>query len=163
MMLSNKNIIEGTPEWESICECCGICCLLKYCDENGNLHLTNVRCAALDKDTHKCKCYAADMDSRDNGFDNCIDLGGMLVTRETLNNDYPVPSFCPYAQKFCESPLVKKYKKRPNIDWQNTISETEMADGDALANHVIPGTKKFFKHLPCVNCKLHENMKILSR
>lgn len=52
-MPSNKNIIEGTPEWESICECCGICCLLKYCDEYGNLYLTNVRCAALDKDTHK--------------------------------------------------------------------------------------------------------------
>ena len=158
-----KRIIEGSPQWEDICEQCGMCCLVKYMDNMGNLFLTNVRCAALDKDSRKCKCYAADMDSRDNGFDNCIDLGGMLVTRETLNNDYPVPSFCPYAQKFCEGPLVKKYKKRPNIDWQNTISETEMADGDALANHVIPGTKKFFKHLPCVNCKLHENMKILSR
>ncbi len=162
-MKTNKNIIEGTPEWESICEQCGMCCLIKYCDNFGNVFLTNVRCAALDKDTHKCKCYAPNMDSRDNGCENCIALGGTPVTRETLNNDYPVPSFCPYAQEFCKNPKVKKHKKRPNIDWANTISETEMEYGDLLSAHIIPGSHKYFQHNPHVNKARHDLCKQLSR
>lgn len=157
-MPSNKNIIEGTPEWESICECCGLCCLVKYCDSLGNFYLTNVRCAALDKDTHKCKCYAPDMDSRDNGCENCIALGGTRVTRETLNNDYPVPSFCPYVKKFCKNPVSKRAKHRPDVDWENTVSETELAYGDSLANHIISGSNKYFKYNPHVNKQVHENL-----
>ena len=158
-----NNIVEGSFEWESICECCGICCLLKYIDEFGNVFLTNVRCAALDKDTHKCKCYAADMNSRDNGCENCIALGGTRVTRETLNNDYPVPSFCPYVKKFCEYPVAKKAQRRPVIDWKNTISETELSGNDSLANHIIPGSNKYFKHLPHVNKMYHDAQKIFGR
>lgn len=158
-----NNIIEGTPEWEQICECCGICCLLKYCDELGNIYLTNVRCASLDKNTRECKCYAADMNSRDNGCENCIALGGTRVTRETLNNDYPVPSFCPYVKMFCRGTVAKRAQNRPIIDWENTISETEMLPGDLLANHIIPGSNKFFKHLPHVNKMYHDFKKIVSR
>jgi len=161
-MLKN-NIIEGSSQWENICECCGMCCLLKYIDEFGNVFLTNVRCAALDKDTRKCRCYAADMDSRDNGCENCIALGGTRVTRETLNNDYPVPSFCPYVKKFCKNAPSKRALHRPNIDWENTISETEMESGDFLSNHIIPGSNKFFKYNPQVNKFYHEKLKVLSR
>lgn len=162
-MAVNNTIIEGTPEWENICEQCGICCLIKYFDDLGNIFLTNVRCAALDKDTHKCKCYAADMDSRDNGCESCIALGGTRMTRETLNNDYPVPSFCPYVKKFCKNTPSKRAMRRPNIDWQNTISETEMQPEDSLANHVIPGSNKFFKHNPHVNKRNHEIFKVKTR
>ena len=164
-MKTNKTIIEGTPEWESVCEQCGMCCLVKYCDNLGNVYLTNVRCAALDKNTHKCKCYNADMDSRDNGCENCIDLGGTCVTRETLNNDYPVPSFCPYVKKFCKGidAVSKKAKRRPNIDWEKTISETEMEYGDSLSKHIIPGSNKYFKYNPHVNKERHEQLKALSR
>ena len=163
VVMVKNNIVEGSSAWESICECCGMCCLLKYIDEFGNVFLTNVRCAALDKDTHKCKCYAADMNSRDNGCENCIALGGTRVTRETLNNDYPVPSFCPYVKMFCHGIVAKRAQKRPIIDWENTISETEMLPGDSLANHVIPGSNKYFKHLPHVNKMYHDAQKIFGR
>ena len=161
--MAKKIIIEGTPKWENICEQCGMCCLVKYCDNLGNIYMTNVRCAALDKNTRKCKCYAADMDSRDNGCENCIALGGTRVTRETLNNDYPVPSFCPYAQKFCKNEAVKKAKHRPNIDWEKTISETEIADGDSLAKHIIVGSNKYFKYNPQINKQIHDAMKDIIR
>ena len=158
-----KRIIEGSPQWEDICEQCGMCCLVKYMDNMGNLFLTNVRCAALDKDSRKCKCYAADMDSRDNGCENCIALGGTCVTRETLNNDYPVPSFCPYVKMFCKNPVAKKAQCRPTFKWENTISETELGVNDSLANHIIPGANKFFKYNPQVNKFYHEKLKVLSR
>ena len=157
--MSNKFIIEGSPEWENICEQCGMCCLLKYCDVLGNIYLTNVRCAALDKYTHKCRCYAADMNNRDNGYENCIALGGVRVTRETLNNSYPVPSFCPYAQRFCKNVAVKKASHRPQIDWENTISEQEMKKGDTLDKHIIKGSNKYFKYNPLVNQIMHNMMK----
>lgn len=161
--MPKQKIIEGTPAWERICEQCGMCCLIKYCDKLGNIYLTNVRCAALDKDTRKCKCYAADMNARDNGSDNCIALGGVPVTRETLNNGYPVPSFCPYAQKFCNNDAAKKPKHRPDIDWAKTISETEMADGDSVAKHIIIGSSKYFKYNPEINKKIHDAMKSIGR
>ena len=157
------DIIPGTPQWESICEQCGMCCLLKYCDDLGNIFMTNVRCAALDKDTRKCACYASDMNARDNGCENCIALNGARVTYETLNNDYPVPSFCPYAQRFCKNSAVKKASHRPYIDWEKTISELELSDENPLANHIIPGSKKYFKYNPHVNKIWHENLKKLKK
>lgn len=160
-MSHKKFIIEGSPEWENICDQCGLCCLVKYCDNFGNIFMTNVRCAALDKDTHKCKCYAPDMDNRDSGCNNCIALGGMCVTRETLNNEYPVPSFCPYVKNFCKNHVAKRAKHRPNIDWQNTISETELLVGDSLSNHIIPGSDKYFRYNPHVNKRIHESTKSL--
>ena len=154
--MGQRFITEGSPEWESVCEQCGICCLVKHADEFGNIFLTNIRCAALDKDTRKCKCYAPDMDSRDNGCENCIALGGSPVTRETLNNDYPVPSFCPYAQKFCENPAIKKApKKRPNIDWANTVSETDV-DDHSFKKYVIKNSDKYFRYLPELNKKIRD-------
>lgn len=157
----SKDIIEGTPEWENICEQCGLCCLVKYCDLSGNFYLTNVRCAALDKNTHKCNCYAADVNSRDNGCENCVSLRGMRVTRETINNDYPVPSFCPYVKKFCNNHVSQEAKNKPDIDWENTVSEMEMEDGDSLKNFVIPGSNKYFKYNRHVNEKIREILMVL--
>ena len=160
-MIKKNLVIEGTLQWESICEQCGLCCLIKYCDNLGNIFMTNVRCAALDKDTHKCACYAPDMDNRDAGCNNCIALGGMRVTRETLNNEYPVPSFCPYVKNFCNNKVAKRARHRPDIDWENTISETELLGEDSLEKHVIPGTDKYFRYNPHVNKKIHDNLKEL--
>ena len=152
-------IKEGSPEWESICEQCGICCLQKFCDSSGRVFLTNIRCAALDKCTHKCRCYDSDFKSRDNGCENCFDLDGLVLNRDTLNNDYAVPSFCPYAQKFCENDAIKKSpKKRPEIDWSKTVSETEIDDG-SVREHIIPGSQKYFKYNPHVNEKIREAMR----
>jgi len=149
-------IVEGSPEWESICEQCGICCLVKCPVSNGDMFLTNIRCSSLDPKTHKCKCYSLDKQSRDNGREDCL-----AITKKLLNNNYLVPSFCPYAQRFCKSESIKDAPKiRPNIDWKNTISETEIK-GESVLKHIIPGSQKYFQYNPHVNQRIRESMMLI--
>ena len=157
-----SNIIPGSPEWESICVRCGLCCLVKYKDNLGNIFLTNIRCDMLNPENGNCRCYSADVSERDNGCDNCLNHGGSALNFETLYNDYVVPGFCSYVQKFGKHDLVKKCAKRPNIKWEDTVPESSVAKED-YSKHVIPGSHKYFKYNPPVNERMHEEAMLKSR
>ena len=153
--MAKRDIIPGSPQWEDICVRCGLCCLVKYRDDLGNTFLTNIRCDMLDPETGNCGCYNADVKNRNSNGDSCAKHNGSTLNFETLHNDYVVPSFCAYVQKFGNHDLLKKCSKRPDINLKKTVSEKDVPN-EEIPNHVIPGSNKFFKYNPPVNIRQHQ-------
>ena len=54
-----KTLEEMTEvEWESLCDGCGRCCLMKLEDEDtGDIYVSDVRCQLLDGESCKCTQY----------------------------------------------------------------------------------------------------------
>lgn len=68
-----KTLADMTPsQWESLCDGCGHCCLIKFEDEDTDeILVTNVACRMLDIDT--CRCH--DYEHRVEHVPTCLVLG----------------------------------------------------------------------------------------
>jgi uncharacterized cysteine cluster protein YcgN (CxxCxxCC family) len=75
-------------EWESLCDGCGRCCLVKLEDEEtGDIALTDIACRLLDNQKCKCKKY----DTRHEIVPDCVRL-----TPKNISQLKWMPKSCAY-------------------------------------------------------------------
>jgi len=92
-------------EWESLCDGCARCCLIKLEDEDTHeLFYTGVACRYLDR--HSCRC--TEYENRTTLVPDCLQ-----VTRDNVDELYWMPQSCAYR-------LLAEGKKLP--DWHPLIS-----------------------------------------
>lgn len=84
-----KTLEAMTPaEWESLCDGCGRCCLLKLEDEDtGAIHHTDIGCTLLDGLTCRCRDYV----HRQKRVPDCVRL-----TPEAVRTIAWLPQTCAY-------------------------------------------------------------------
>ncbi|MFN3867627.1 MAG: YcgN family cysteine cluster protein [Hyphomicrobiaceae bacterium] len=77
-------------EWESLCDGCGRCCLLKLEDEDdGTIHLTRLACGLLD--IGSCRC--SDYDNRHREMPDCV-----AITPDKVRSLAWLPVSCSYRR-----------------------------------------------------------------
>lgn len=92
-------------EWESLCDGCGYCCLVKLEDEDdARIYTTNVACRLLDTETCRCKDYP----NRQKEVKTCMVLDAGSVEKFSL-----LPETCAYRCLF---------ESRPLPEWHPLIS-----------------------------------------
>ena len=84
-----KRLAEMTPaEWESLCDGCGKCCLMKLeYEDTGEIDWTNVACHQLDHKSCRCKAYAL----RQVLVEDCVSL-----TPDKIDEITWLPATCGY-------------------------------------------------------------------
>ena len=84
-----KSLEEMSPtEWESLCDGCGRCCLVKLEDEDsGEIHYTDVGCTLLDAGSCRCRSY----ETRQAVVPDCLRL-----TPDTVRSVSWLPPTCAY-------------------------------------------------------------------
>ena len=110
-------------QWESLCDGCGKCCLLKLEDEDTlELSYTNVACRLLDLGTCQCTRY----EERARLVPDCVTL-----TPDIIPNLRWMPRSCAYR---------RIYEGKPLLWWHPLISgdpETVHAAGVSVRGRVI--------------------------
>jgi uncharacterized protein len=88
------------PEWESLCDSCGRCCLLKLEDEDTQqIEFTNISCRLFDGTNCNCGQYAL----RKQLVKDCV----VLTPENIERHAYWMPSTCAYRLLFEGKPLYE--------------------------------------------------------
>ncbi len=104
----------STSEWESLCDGCARCCLVKLEDEDtGDIHFTDIGCRLLDAKTCRCRDY----ERRNRRVPDCVKLTPAAVRALTW-----LPITCAYR-------LVAEGKDLP--DWHPLVSGSADSVHDA--------------------------------
>jgi len=104
----------SNSEWESLCDGCGRCCLVKLQDEDSNkIYLTNVACKLLDLETCRCSDYS----NRLSAVPMCMNL------------KIDLPAMVNYLPEFCAYRLL--YEGKPLEGWHPLLSSISDSTQDA--------------------------------
>lgn len=131
---------EMTPdEWESLCDGCGRCCLVKLEDaDTGAILATDIGCALFDAGTCRCRDYP----NRSRTIPDCVTL-----TPEAVRNLKWLPPTCAYRLVANGEPLRWWHPLISgdpdsvaaagiSVKGRVSASETEVAEAD-LVDHIV--------------------------
>ena len=112
------------PEWESLCDGCGRCCLIKLEDaDTGDVDYTDIACRLLDLGSCRCSDYIY----RKRRVPDCV-----VLTAAKLNDLQWMPSTCAYR-------LVHEGK---DLAWWHPLVSGDPATvhqaGISVRNRVVP-------------------------
>ena len=136
-----KSLEEMTDsEWESLCDGCGRCCLLKLEDEEvveGPVYFTDVACRLLDPETCRCSDYA----NRFSLVPDCVDLRRcdraeyrylpMSCAYRRLSEGRDLASWHPLISERAES------VREAGISVTCRTTSEDLVDDDDLEDHII--------------------------
>lgn len=120
-----KSLAEMTPEeWESLCDGCGKCCLLKLEDEDtGDIAFTDIACRLLDPGRCRCTDYV----NRQKKVPDCI-----ILKPENIDSLKWMPASCAYR-------LLAEGKK---LEWWHPLvsgdPETVHSAGISVRGRTVP-------------------------
>ena len=113
-------------QWESVCDGCGRCCLVKLEDEDsGEVHYTNVACEFLDRQTCRCRDYA----NRDKINPRCV-----VLSPDNLGVLNAMPFTCAYRLRH-EGRTIPQSKPALSVSGK-VVSETYIHP-DQLPDHIV--------------------------
>jgi uncharacterized cysteine cluster protein YcgN (CxxCxxCC family) len=135
-----KSLAAMTPkEWESLCDGCGLCCLVRFEEDDGRITPTRVACRLFD--AHRCAC--TDYANRAREVPDCIKLTpGNIETLKwmpascaykRLDEGKPLPAWHPLLTGDRESVHDAGVSVRGQ-----TISEACLADPEDALDFAAP-------------------------
>ena len=130
-----KNLIDmNENEWESLCDKCGKCCVIKLEDfDTQEVHYTNVSCKLLCEKSASCKDYK----NRKSIVSDCI-----ILSPDNLKDLKWMPETCAYK-------LLNEGKELPY--WHPLLSGNDkeiVNSGNSVKNRVTNENKIKIKDLP---------------
>ncbi len=122
-------------EWESLCDNCGKCCVIKLQnEENNELFYTNVSCKLLNTENCKCTNYK----NRKNIVPDCVKLTPNNLTQLTwmpatcayklVNEGKDLPNWHPLNQSSDSSTISEKYSVAKKVFSENEINMDKITD-----------------------------------
>ena len=106
-------------EWESICDNCGKCCLIKLQDEDTNEnYYTNIICRYYDLENRRCSVY----ENRDKMREGCL-----ISPKENVDKLEWMPKTCAYRKLF--DPDFKQCEVCESLKGR-VISEADVDEND---------------------------------
>ena len=123
-----------STQWESLCDGCGKCCVLKLEDvDTNNIYYTDVGCKLLDCETARCRDYQ----NRKEHVSDCI-----VLSMGNLPQLRWMPDSCAYR-------LLYEGKSLP--DWHPLVSGNMISPvtaGHSVAGRIFPETEVDEDDLP---------------
>ena len=143
-----KSLAEmSDSEWESLCDGCGRCCLVKLEDEDdGAIHFTDIGCRLLDGET--CRCH--DYKNRTARVDDCVRL-----TAQNLGELNWLPPTCAYRlvgagrDLYWWHPLVSGDPETVHAAGISVrgrvVADEDALPDEQLADHIVAWPRKWPK------------------